>query len=204
MKKNITIEMIDSVLPQTQCGLCSYGSCKPYAEALAAGQDAINRCPPGGLKTLTELASLLDIDPKPYLEEMTLKAKPPLKAIIREAECIGCMKCIQACPVDAIIGTGRKMHTVLTSECTGCELCLEPCPVDCIEMISSPALSEQEQRRTSDYWRERYQQRQHRLACEPNKAQEKNSVNPLLETRREAIQQAIARAKQKSFKENEQ
>jgi H+/Na+-translocating ferredoxin:NAD+ oxidoreductase subunit B len=123
------ITLIDELLPQTQCGECGHMGCRPYATAIAQGE-AINRCPPGGDKTITALANLLD-KPIVALDGVT---KPDSVAFIREGECIGCTKCIQACPVDAILGAAKLMHTVIADECTGCDLCVEPCPVDCIEM----------------------------------------------------------------------
>ena len=128
-------EAIDALLPQTQCGLCGYQGCRPYAEALALGAANIDRCPPGGQTTLISLAHLLNIDPEPYQDRIENTKKMPTSAIIREDECIGCTKCIQACPVDAIIGAGKLMHSILADECTGCGLCIDPCPVDCIELI---------------------------------------------------------------------
>ncbi|MBA1272149.1 electron transport complex subunit RsxB [Stutzerimonas azotifigens] len=125
-------ERINALLPQTQCGQCGYPGCKPYAQAIAAG-DKINKCPPGGESTIQALADLLDLDAEPLDAEGG--EKPPMVAYIREAECIGCTKCIKACPVDAIVGAAKLMHTVIVSECTGCDLCVEPCPVDCIDMI---------------------------------------------------------------------
>ena len=129
---NPIAEEINALLPQTQCGQCGYPGCKPYAEAIAAG-DKINKCPPGGEATIQALAELLDIEPEPL--DAVEGEKPQMVAFIREAECIGCTKCIQACPVDAILGAAKQMHTVIASECTGCDLCVEPCPVDCIDMI---------------------------------------------------------------------
>ena len=125
-------EQINALLPQTQCGQCGYPGCKPYAEAIAAG-DKINKCPPGGEATIQALADLLDVEVEPL--DAVEGEKPKMVAYIREAECIGCTKCIQACPVDAIVGAAKQMHTVIVSECTGCDLCVEPCPVDCIDMI---------------------------------------------------------------------
>ncbi|WP_447746797.1 electron transport complex subunit RsxB [Pseudomonas nicosulfuronedens] len=127
-------DRINDLLPQTQCGQCGYAGCKPYAQAITAG-DAINKCPPGGAATIAALANLLDVEPLPLdaAEETPLRV-----AYIREAECIGCTKCIRACPVDAIVGAAKLMHTVIADECTGCDLCLEPCPVDCIEMRDLP------------------------------------------------------------------
>lgn len=131
----LTAETLQACLPQTQCGECQFSGCMPYAEALLQGRAPIDRCLPGGVTTLNTLGALLRIDPTPYQEGMQAKTRPPAIAFIREQECIGCTKCIQACPVDAILGTGRAMHTVLTHECTGCGLCVEPCPVDCIDLI---------------------------------------------------------------------
>lgn len=125
------VEQIDTLLPQTQCGQCGYPGCRPYAEAINQG-DAINKCPPGGEATITALADLLGRTPEPLDGEAPSE---DLVAFIREDECIGCTKCIQACPVDAIIGAAKQMHTVIEDECTGCDLCLEPCPVDCIDML---------------------------------------------------------------------
>lgn len=130
---NPIVEQIDSLLPQTQCGQCGYPGCRPYAEAIADG-DVINKCPPGGQSTVDALADLLDVEP---MEIDSEEGAVPVKKIayIREDECIGCTKCIQACPVDAILGAAKQMHTVIVSECTGCDLCVEPCPVDCIDML---------------------------------------------------------------------
>ncbi|MDP3845555.1 MAG: electron transport complex subunit RsxB [Pseudomonas sp.] len=125
-------EQINSLLPQTQCGQCGYPGCKPYSEAIAGG-DKINKCPPGGEATIQALADLLDVEVEPL--DAVEGEKPLMVAFIREAECIGCTKCIQACPVDAILGAAKQMHTVIASECTGCDLCVEPCPVDCIDML---------------------------------------------------------------------
>ncbi|MFY0677383.1 MAG: electron transport complex subunit RsxB [Neptuniibacter sp.] len=131
---NPLVDQIDGLLPQTQCGQCGYPGCRPYAEAIANG-DTINKCPPGGQSTVEALADLLDVEAVPL--EAGAEEEPVKKvAYIREDECIGCTKCIQACPVDAILGAAKQMHTVIESECTGCDLCVEPCPVDCIDMLS--------------------------------------------------------------------
>ena len=135
----VSAQAIDALLPQTQCGECGYPGCLPYAQALASGLAPIDKCPPGGVDTVKALGELLHIDASPYLDEAITNTRPPALAFIREAECIGCTKCIQACPVDAIIGSGKLMHSVLTDECTGCGLCIEPCPVDCIELVTLPA-----------------------------------------------------------------
>jgi electron transport complex protein RnfB len=130
---NPVVDQVCELLPQTQCGQCGYPGCRPYAEAIVAG-DRINKCPPGGETTIAALADLLDVEALP-LDEEHGEEKPRTVAFIREAECIGCTKCIQACPVDAILGAAKQMHTVIASECTGCDLCVEPCPVDCIDML---------------------------------------------------------------------
>jgi len=131
---NPIVDQINDVLPQTQCGQCGYPGCKPYAEAIATKDEAINRCPPGGEAGIKALAELLDMEVIP-LDESCGEESHPTVAVIREDECIGCTKCIQACPVDAIVGAAKQMHTVIESECTGCDLCVPPCPVDCIDMV---------------------------------------------------------------------
>ncbi|WP_397451698.1 electron transport complex subunit RsxB [Pseudomonas sp. NA-150] len=129
------IQSIDALLPQTQCGKCGHPGCKPYAEGIASGE-AINKCPPGGDETIAALARLLEV---PVLHlDLERGTAPAQVAYIREAECIGCTKCIQACPVDAIVGAAKLMHTVIIDECTGCDLCVAPCPVDCIDMHPLP------------------------------------------------------------------
>jgi len=125
------VEKIDAILPQTQCGQCGYPGCKPYAEAIAKGEAEINKCPPGGTEGIKRLAELLGVE-APSAEGMD--TKPKAVAVIDENTCIGCTLCIQACPVDAIIGASKQMHVIVADQCTGCELCLPPCPVDCIHM----------------------------------------------------------------------
>ena len=169
------IQRIDALLPQTQCGKCGHPGCKPYAEGIAKGE-AINKCPPGGQETIAGLAQLLHL---PVLDLDTSRGEAPAQiAYIREAECIGCTKCIQACPVDAIVGAAKLMHTVITDECTGCDLCVAPCPVDCIEMraladvlpiVGGLAANEEERRerdRKRDRARRRFEQRNARLQRE--------------------------------------
>jgi Na+-translocating ferredoxin:NAD+ oxidoreductase subunit B len=129
----ISTDQINTILPQTQCGQCGYKGCKPYAEAIALGQADINQCPPGGEEGIIELAALLGLQAKPLNPEFGAH-KPKQVAFIVEEDCIGCVKCIAACPVDAILGAAKLMHTVISVECTGCELCVAPCPVDCIIM----------------------------------------------------------------------
>lgn len=133
VKEDPIVEKIDAILPQTQCGQCGFPGCKPYANAIADGSADINQCPPGGEDGIRKLAELLGVEFKPLNAEHGAP-KPKSVAIIDEAVCIGCTLCIQACPVDAILGAAKQMHTVIEAECTGCELCLAPCPVDCISM----------------------------------------------------------------------
>jgi electron transport complex protein RnfB len=171
------IQRIDALLPQTQCGKCGHPGCKPYAEGIANGEP-INKCPPGGSETISALADLLKV---PVLElDVSRGSAPAQIAYIREAECIGCTKCIQACPVDAIVGAAKLMHTVIVDECTGCDLCVAPCPVDCIEMRPLPlatvlpivgglAFSLEEQRARAakrNHARHRFEQRNARLQRE--------------------------------------
>ena len=130
------VERIDRVLPQTQCGQCGYPGCKPYAKAIASGEADIDQCPPGGEAGVKALAELLGREAKPVNPQNGVE-KPPVVALIVEADCIGCTKCIQACPADAIIGGSKHMHTVIEPLCTGCELCVPACPVDCIVLVAA-------------------------------------------------------------------
>ncbi len=199
---------IDALLPQTQCGQCGYAACWPYAEALAAGEADINQCPPGGEASIRALADLLGRDPKPLDPAHGEPKATPTVAWIDEAACIGCTKCIQVCPVDAILGAPQQMHTVLRDECTGCDLCVEPCPVDCIHML--PVDRSTPDRRRADLARERYRHRQQRLqreAAEKKARRERRkavaqqhgggSGKPTLDERRAAIAAALARARDK-------
>jgi electron transport complex protein RnfB len=142
VKADPIVEQIDAILPQTQCGQCGYPGCRPYAEAIANG-DNINKCPPGGQATIEKLADLMGVE----VEDSAHDPEKSIKkvAFIHEDMCIGCTKCIQACPVDAIVGGTKALHTVIKSECTGCDLCVAPCPTDCIEMIPVQA--------TTDSWK---------------------------------------------------
>jgi electron transport complex protein RnfB len=139
VEDNPLVQKIDAILPQTQCGQCSFPGCKPYATAIAKGEADINQCPPGGEEGIRKLAELLGVEAKPLNAEHG-EPKPKSVAVIDEHLCIGCTLCIQACPVDAILGAAKHMHTIIAQECTGCELCLPPCPVDCIRM--EPILEE--------------------------------------------------------------
>jgi electron transport complex protein RnfB len=124
-------DQVESLLPQTQCGQCGFPGCRPYAEAVARGEEEINRCVPGGEATVRALADLLGRDPMP----LEVEEKPAAVAVIDEQACIGCTLCLQACPVDAILGAPKQLHGIIAAECTGCELCLPPCPVECIHMV---------------------------------------------------------------------
>jgi electron transport complex protein RnfB len=151
------IRRIDGLLPQTQCTRCGFDGCRPYATAIAEGRADIDQCPPGGEAGVARLALLLGRAAKPLNPEFG-EYTPPRVALIDEDTCIGCTKCIQACPVDAIVGASRHMHTVIASWCTGCELCIPPCPVDCIVMADSPEFPH------ADLSRERHDSRAARLA----------------------------------------
>ncbi|MEO8063271.1 MAG: RnfABCDGE type electron transport complex subunit B [Pseudomonadota bacterium] len=155
---------IDALLPQTQCTRCGYTGCMPYAEAIARGEAQINQCPPGGTETVIALAQLLGQAPQQLNRDNGVETAPTV-AFIDEARCIGCTKCLPPCPVDAISGAPRRMHTVIAELCTGCELCVAPCPVDCIIMIPVlqgvwPTLSLPD----SDDSRERYDAHNKRVA----------------------------------------
>ena len=158
-------ESIDALLPQTQCTRCGYPTCRAYAEAIAQNRAEINQCPPGGAEGVAALARLLGRESKP-LDPAFGTEQPPLVALIDEDVCIGCTKCIQACPVDAIVGAAKRMHTIIAAECTGCELCLPPCPVDCIALVpiaTAPLARSQVLHRASSA-RKRFEAQQHRLA----------------------------------------
>lgn len=133
---------LDDILPQTQCRKCGFEGCRPYAEAMASGRADLNRCPPGGAQGIARLAALLGVAPRP-LDPACGAEAPPRLALIDESACIGCTLCIQACPVDAIVGAPKRMHSVLLEACTGCELCAPPCPVDCIDFIDRDLLASQ-------------------------------------------------------------
>ncbi|MCG2577050.1 electron transport complex subunit RsxB [Dechloromonas sp. XY25] len=141
---NPLVEKIEGLLPQTQCGQCGYPGCHPYAEAIAKGEAEINLCPPGGEEGVRKLADLLGREVKP----LDAEEKPKQVAVIDENTCIGCTLCIQACPVDAIVGAAKQLHVIIEKQCTGCELCLPPCPVECISMVTVPE--------TVDNWKWKY------------------------------------------------
>jgi len=155
---------LDALLPQTQCEQCGFHGCRPYAEAMARGEAPINRCPPGGATGIARLAALLDTPVLP-LDPAHGVEKPRMLARVVEADCIGCTKCIQACPVDAIVGAAKLMHTVLPNHCTGCELCVPACPVDCIVLEPMP-LAQVEDPAHADASRAHFQRREARLERE--------------------------------------
>jgi electron transport complex protein RnfB len=201
MSRTVTPEQIDDVLPQTQCGLCTYNGCMPYATAIAQDNAAIDLCPPGGVKTLQAIANLVNVDASPLVAEMVKKAKPKMLAVIREDECIGCTKCIDACPVDAILGAGKLMHSVIAAECTGCELCVAPCPVDCIDMLELPQSSETVQAAQADQARIRFNDRAARLTRNQGetlrKEHSRTTATPTAADKKALIEAAILRVKQK-------
>ena len=166
MNKEI-IEKINSLLPQTQCTRCGYQGCEPYAEALANNEADINQCPPGGDKTINALATLLNKSVKPLNPNFGAYQLPHI-AVIIEKDCIGCAKCLAVCPVDAILGASKMMHTIITDECTGCELCIPPCPVDCIVMETT------ERKYKPSLAKQRYQAKQQRLIFLQKEQQERN------------------------------
>ena len=190
-------ERIDALLPQTQCTRCGYPACADYAHAVAGGKADINQCPPGGAAGIENLAQLLGRAPKP-LNPANGVEKPREIARIDEAVCIGCTKCIQACPVDAIIGASKLMHTVIVQECTGCELCIAPCPVDCIDMVPA-AIATSEALRRAPQHRGRYVARAARLArWESERQTELTARKAQVEAGADAVRAAIARARAKT------
>jgi len=165
------VEQIDALLPQTQCTKCGFSGCKPYAQAITEGVADINQCPPGGQAGIAKLARLLAVEVK-LLDPKFGMERPRKTAYIIEQDCIGCTKCLPPCPVDAIIGANKQMHTIITAECTGCELCIAPCPVDCIIMkdLEQPVLWDQAASEQAKY---RYQNKQLRLQKQANEKAER-------------------------------
>ena len=178
---------IDALLPQTQCTRCGYTGCKPYAEAIAAGTAEINQCPPGGSPTIAALAHLLHRRVLPLNPANGVEG-PPLVAQIDELACIGCTKCLPPCPVDAIIGARKQMHTIIAALCTGCELCVTPCPVDCIKMIPREKLTDAPSAPAASPNRERFQAHKLRVA---RRAEERAAV---LAARKQAARHALGDA----------
>ncbi len=208
------IDQIDAVLPQTQCGKCGYSGCRPYAEAIAEGRADINQCPPGDQVGILKIAELLKVSPKPLNTTHGFPSPYKVVAMIDEHLCIGCTFCLKACPVDAIVGAAKQMHTVIAAECTGCELCIAPCPMDCISLIPADEklagtdnLSAAERKQqAANHARTRYQRRQQRLERDQRLAAEKSAKHKthsqpettkiMTEERKKAvIEAALARAK---------
>lgn len=194
--KAVSAEAIDALLPQTQCGQCGYRGCLPYADAIAAGAAPINQCPPGGNEVIAELAGLLG---RPALPLNTTHghAADPAIASIDEAACIGCTLCIAACPVDAIVGARRLMHTVIVAECTGCALCLPPCPVNCIALLPTGAARDRAvQRAIAPRLQARYQARQQRLELHERQGRDKAAAGAVAR-KKAVIARALARAQER-------
>jgi electron transport complex protein RnfB len=160
----ITADAVDALLPQTQCTKCGYEGCRPYAEAIVSGEAEINQCPPGGMAGIQALAKLLGRPVRPLNPANGQEPTAALVAWIDETACIGCTLCIQACPVDAIVGASKRMHTVIAAECTGCELCIPPCPVDCIQLHELPPAAAGGEQASPQWRRMRFESRKARLA----------------------------------------
>ena len=210
MTKDQLIVSIYGILPQTQCRQCGFAGCRPYAVAIAEGLANINQCPPGGERGIRKLAQLLEVSPKP-LNTAHGFPKPRAVALINEQACIGCTLCIQACPVDAIVGAAKQAHTVMTEECTGCELCVAPCPVDCISMVPAKVAAsggdsqshvtsrgystEEDERKAADRARVRHRFRLQRLEREKkerdkklvHKAEAEKRINGCAESSSETV-----------------
>ena len=188
---------IDALLPQTQCRQCGYPGCRPYAEAVARGSADINRCPPGGDDTIGKLARLTGVSIKP-LDPACGTPAPPAVAVIDEALCIGCTLCIQACPVDAIVGASKLMHTVIAVECTGCGLCIPPCPVDCISMAETgERLTPQERGRRAQAYKKRYTARTLRLEREHAERRAAPRETAAERRKRSTVERVMQRARQR-------
>lgn len=195
-------DRIDAELPQTQCTQCGYDGCRPYADAIARGEAEINRCPPGGGEGVAALARLLGRPVMPIAAECGQPVETPQVALIDESACIGCTKCIEACPVDAIVGAAQRMHTVIADECTGCALCIAPCPVDCIDLVDAP--DPMPLRRRAPQFRARYEARRERLARQQREREarrrakrERLQATAGADERRAEIAAAVARARER-------
>lgn len=189
-------DTIDALLPQTQCEQCGFHGCRPYAEAIAADEAGIDRCPPGGSAGITRLAALLDRPVVPLDTSRGIE-KPRTLARVVEADCIGCTKCIQACPVDAIVGAAKMMHAVISDLCTGCELCVPACPVDCIALDPMP-FAQADDRHHADAARSHFVRREARVAREHASRAEQLATSKsdvVAPTARNAVLEALARAK---------
>jgi electron transport complex protein RnfB len=185
-------QRIDALLPQTQCTRCGYPTCRDYANAIAADAAEINQCPPGGERGIELLATLLGRQAKPLNPNNGVE-KPREIAVIDEEICIGCTKCIQACPVDAILGAAKAMHTIIVADCSGCELCIAPCPVDCIDMV--PANDARDALQLAPHFRGRYETHLARIAREAAEAADAVAQRKTTVESASAVGDAIARAR---------
>ena len=186
-------QRLDFALPQTQCTRCGFAACRPYAEAIAQGAADINRCPPGGEQTIAVLASITGRAVHPLAPDCGTHA-PLAVALVDESRCIGCALCLDACPVDAILGAGKLMHAVVPSLCSGCELCLAPCPVDCIAMVPAGRTWSEEDANAA---RIRHRDREARRSRD-ERIERRGVVTARDDgaaARREAVAQALARAR---------
>jgi Na+-translocating ferredoxin:NAD+ oxidoreductase subunit B len=205
---NPLIDQIDALLPQTQCRQCNFSGCRPYAEAIAVGGADINQCPPGGNATIKALAELLDREIKPLNPAHGVETEK-MVAVIDENRCIGCVLCIKACPVDAILGASKQMHTVIADECTGCKLCIAPCPVDCISLLPAAPQDPQQARQQSDRYRQRFEARNARLLRDQQEKAEKMRTRRHTvagddkEQKQAAIRAAMERVKAKKSRPTE-
>jgi len=204
------VDEVDALLPQTQCTKCGYAGCRPYAEAIVRGEAGIDQCPPGGARGIAKLATLLQRPVQPLNPRYGVE-QPRAAAFIQEDLCIGCTLCIQACPVDAIVGAAKQMHTVLLAVCTGCELCVAPCPVDCIDIIAlhdlvlrgAEALASESTIPVANHaqlWRQRYDSHQRRMASERDLQRTGKRAKAAVEDhnlarKRAVIQAALERAR---------
>lgn len=203
MSKTPDIDDINALLPQTQCQDCEYKDCKDYATAIIESGESIDKCLPGGTIVLHKIAKLLHQDPTPLIDDLAERQKPALIAVIDEESCIGCTKCIPVCPVDAIIGAPKHMHTVITDACTGCNLCLAPCPVDCIDLVPIPSRSTNDILSMAPQSKQRYEHHQQQKQRQQERKQQKHQQAKLKniqphntkKARQQAILEALARTK---------
>lgn len=198
MMKEELIEKINDLLPQTQCEECGFKGCLPYAQAIAEKKETIDKCAPGGVETLHKLADLLDVDATPYEQYVQEHYRPPSVAFIEEESCIGCVKCIKACPVDAIVGASKEIHTVITDMCTGCELCVALCPTDCIVMLPIEKIFSEEEKQTRALSaKEHYEKRNERLEKINKQKEEQDKVS--LNSKKAFLEAVLKRAKGKNI-----